>query len=140
MQWRPHFHELFHRMQLCVNTIIENSLGQSESSDADSTGNADRFLNLKYPQPRVSFYFRDTLQILRAVGCNIADGCARLKCLARCCNFGVGWGKKCTPGIGRHISFTGRCASLCKHIVFDTSGPAVLIRLQIRCQCGVGSL
>ena len=94
MQWRPHFHELFHRMQLCVNAIIENSLGQSDSSDADSTGNADRFLNLKYSPPRVSFYFRDTLPILRAVGCHIADGCARLKCLARCSNFGVGWWKR----------------------------------------------
>ena len=40
-------------MQLCVNTIIENSLGQSDSSDADSTGNADMFLDLKYPPPRV---------------------------------------------------------------------------------------
>ena len=53
MQWRPHFHEVFHRMQLFVNTIVENSLGQSDSSDADSTGNADRFLNLKYTTPRV---------------------------------------------------------------------------------------
>ena len=53
MPWRLRLHEVFHRMQLFVNTIVENSLGQSDSSDADSTGNADRFLNLKYHPPRV---------------------------------------------------------------------------------------
>ena len=33
-----------------------------------------------------SFYFCDTLRMLRAVGIHLADGCARLQCLARCCN------------------------------------------------------
>ena len=37
-----------------------------------------------------SFYFRDTLPILRAMGGHVADGCARLQCLARCCNFFLG--------------------------------------------------
>ena len=32
------------------------------------------------------FYFCDTLPVLRAMGAHIAGGCARLQCLARCCN------------------------------------------------------
>ena len=112
----PPFHEVFHRMLSFLNSVVENSLEESDSSDGDSTDNADRFLNLRYPPPRVllvghnamkfdfpmlvseclrhncnlfeleSFYYCDTLPILRAVGGHVADGCARLQCLARCCN------------------------------------------------------
>ena len=35
-----------------------------------------------------SFYYCDTLLVLRAVGAHAADGCARLQCMARCCNSG----------------------------------------------------
>ena len=112
----PPFHEVFPRLLLFLNSIVENSLEESDSSDGDSTDNAGRFLNLKSPSPRAllvghnamkfdfpmlvseclrhncnlfelaEFYYCDTLPILRAVGAHIADGCARLQCMARCCN------------------------------------------------------
>ena len=49
----PPFHDVFPRMLSFLNSIVENSLEESDSSDEDSTGNADRFLNLRYPPPRV---------------------------------------------------------------------------------------
>ena len=36
------------------------------------------------------FYYCDTLQVVRAHGAQIADGCARLQCMARCCSCGGG--------------------------------------------------
>ena len=36
------------------------------------------------------FYFCDTLHVARACGAKIADGCARLQCMARCCSCGGG--------------------------------------------------
>ena len=36
------------------------------------------------------FYFCDTLHVARACGATIADGCARLQCMARCCSCGGG--------------------------------------------------
>ena len=35
------------------------------------------------------FYFCDTLPLARALSATIGDGCARLQCLARCCQCGV---------------------------------------------------
>ena len=114
----PHFHEVFPRMLLFMKTIVETLLEQADSSDEDNADNVGRLSTLRDPMPRIllaghnamkfdfpilvsecvrhncnlfeleSFYFCDTLPVLRAVGAQVADGCARLQCLARCCNSG----------------------------------------------------
>ena len=112
----PPFHDVFRRMLSFLNSIVENSQELSDSSDGDTSDNGGRLLMLRDPSPSVllighnamkfdfpmlvseclrhdcnlfelgSFYYCDTLPVLRAVGANVADGCARLQCLARSCN------------------------------------------------------
>ena len=114
----PPFREVFLRMLSFVNAIVENAPEQFESSDEDFTDNADHLLILKVPSPRAllvghnsmkfdfpvlvseplrrdcnvfeleSVYYCDTLPALRATSAHMADGCARLQCMARCCNSG----------------------------------------------------
>jgi len=94
--------------------VAESALVDGDESD-DSADGCLRLPMLRYPATRIllcahnalrfdlpmlvseclrhdcnvfqlaEFYYCDTLHIVRACGAHIADGCARLQCMARCC-------------------------------------------------------
>ena len=56
------FHEVFHRMLLFLNSIVESSLGLSDSSDDDTSDNVGRLPMLRDSSPRVLLVAKNAMK------------------------------------------------------------------------------
>ena len=59
----PRFHEVFPRMLLFLNSIVESSLGLSDSSDDDTSDNVGRLPMLRDSSPRVLLVANNAIKV-----------------------------------------------------------------------------